>query len=78
MGHTQATECIEMACSIQEGKEDRCERSGCYSYLIHSLSHKVLFHGDVVANQLLHGTAEKAIVEQFIQVLLMLCGAEPP
>lgn len=42
-------------------------------YLVDGLPHEVLLHGDVVANELLHGAAQQTVVEELVQVFLMLC-----
>lgn len=63
--------------SLQPGFSDRKPRfqGMCpLSHLIHCLPHEVLLHGDVQANQLLHGAAQQAVVEEFVQILLVLWG----
>lgn len=41
--------------------------------LVDRLSHVVLFHGNVITNQLLHRCAQQAVFQQLLHVLLMLC-----
>lgn len=41
-------------------------------YLVDGLPHEVFLHGDVVANELLHGAAQQTVIEELIQVYLML------
>lgn len=43
-----------------------------FLYLVDSLPHEVFLHGDVVANELLHGATQQTVVEELIQVFLML------
>lgn len=40
-------------------------------YLVDSLPHEILLHGDVVANEFLHGAAQQTVVEEFVQVFLV-------
>lgn len=42
------------------------------SYLVDSLPHEVLLHGDIEANELLHGTAQQAVIKELVQALLVL------
>lgn len=42
------------------------------SYLVHSLPHEVLLHGDIETNELLHGAAKQAVIEELVQALLVL------
>jgi len=41
-------------------------------YLVDGLSHVVLFHWNIVANQLLHRPAQHAVLQERLHVLLML------
>lgn len=41
-------------------------------YLVDRLSHVVLFHRNVVANQLLHRCAQQAVFQKLLHILLML------
>lgn len=47
-----------------------------FPYLVDSLPHEVFLHGDVVANELLHGAAQQTVIEELVQVFLMLCGTQ--
>lgn len=55
------------------GTERRLLQTPSEPHLVDSLPHEVLLHGDVVADELLHGAAQQAVVEQLVQLLLMLC-----
>lgn len=44
-------------------------------YLVDGLSHVVLLHWNVVANQLLHGSAQLAVFQELLDVLLVLCSS---
>lgn len=60
---------VEHACKSQPVAQLWQEQSALY--LVDSLPHEILLHGDVVANEFLHGAAQQTVVEEFVQVFLV-------